>query len=205
MDPSVWLSASVVLGVAAAWGSSAQLDFRQGPISNLQPRGGAFAIWLVIFTLQLVAAVLLQHVAWSARAVVALVASLALCTVWTKVWPHRAAGYVLLAAAAVAWTSLAWSAHPLPRAATGIYAGWLTVATVLNLVPVAPPWVLPLVATAAASGSVALGKYEPLLAVTWAVLLQRPLAEGGQSLLSVGTALTACVLGIVFSTGVRRP
>ena len=194
MSEHRWLlSVAVVAGVLAAWGASAELDFGGAPVSNLQPRNVAFGIWGVIFALQLASAVVLDERDFSSRAVLALVGSLALSTAWAKVWAvnRRGAALVLLAAAGVAWTSLAWSEHPLARAATGVYAGWLSVATVLNAVPVAPPWVLPLVASGVAGASVALGKYEPLLAVVWATVLQRPPVHWG----SVSGALLACTAG----------
>ena len=195
MSDRWWLSAAVIAGVLAAWGSSLELDFDARPKSDLQPRKEAFAIWIGIFALQVASAIVLvrDEKAFASRAMIALAGSLVLSTVWAKVWPRPSSALVLLAATVVAWTSLAWSNHPLARAATGVYAGWLSVATTLNVVVKAPPWVLPLVASVVSSASVALGTYEPILAVVWATVLQTPPVH----ITSVGAALAVCTAGVV--------
>lgn len=204
------LAASVVLGVVAAWAASAKLNFATVPTPSIQPRSMAFGIWLIIFPLLLASAVLYagEDSLFPPRAVVALVASLALASAWAAAlhedW-RRMAALLLLLSTVSAWVSSAWSSSEaaawLLRLSLGLYAGWLSVATLLALAIALPartdtPWSLLVGSVVVATASVSLKQPFACASVAWALLLQK------EDSVPAALALCVAILGGV-GAGIR--
>jgi len=207
----LWPRAAVLAGVLLSLTSSLTIDFTQGPQPSIQPRDAAFAIWGFIF----------PALAWSGatqagthtfpkKAAVMTTGSLVVTCAWAISASGPSMGWLsalLLGLSAV----LAWVAVlvcPLPdgsdpaswgvQAALGVYAGWLTAATSIN-VAIADsrfddPLLLVATASIAAAMCAAARRPLPCVPVFWAALMQPS-----------GCAVTAMAIAVAGATvaGVR--
>lgn len=169
------LRTAVGLAVGAAWVASAAMKSFGTTPPTLQPHPTAFAIWLLIFSSLVAVAPYMQ----TARSAVSVLASLVFATAWTLAFPDapRVATATIGASAAAAWVGVAVARHAAVRVAVGLYAGWLSVATLLNLAIVAPrvfdrPPALAAAAALVAAASIRLGEPAPSAAVAWAAAWQ---------------------------------
>lgn len=169
------LRTAVGLAVGAAWVASAAMTSFGTTPPTLQPHPSAFGIWLIIFPSLVAVAPYMQ----TARSAVSVLASLVFATAWTLAFPDapRVSTGVLGASTAAAWVGVAVARHAAVRVAVGLYAGWLSVATLLNLAIVAPrvfdhPPALAIAAALVAVAGIGLGEPSPSAAVAWAAARQ---------------------------------
>lgn len=183
----MWL---VIAGVVLAWWSSRNLPKREER-PPLQPKDAAFGVaWLVIFTA-------LLATAWRIppTSAILVTASLACSAAWAVSWKRawtRTATACIWAATALAWAA----AGCTEEVAVGLYAGWLSVASVLVL-PAVPHAALPVLSTAVALLSTWTGAEAAPVAVAWATLMQR----SGAPPLALVASLLACGAGIYAAGG----
>ena len=186
-------AAAIALAVGAALATSTSLDFASAPRPALQPRKPAFSIWGLIFPL------LLSAPRSCPRARCCRCGSRS-CARARGAWPSaRGRGARPPAAwrrgAGLAWTATilapleATGAAWLVHAGTGLFAGWLTVAALLNVAIADPradgPVALAVASAAVAALAVATRRPAPCVAVAWAAALQR----AGPAWASLGLAL----------------
>jgi len=207
----LWPRAAVLASVLLTVTIDFTIDFTQGQKPSIQPRDAAFAIWGFIF----------PALAWSGatqagthtfpkKAAVMTTGSLVVTCAWAISASGPSMGWLsalLLGLSAV----LAWVAVlvcPLPdgsdpaswgvQAALGVYAGWLTAATSINIAIADSRFDDPLllVATASIAAAVCAAARRPLpcVAVFWAALMQPS-----------GCAVTAMAIAVAGATvaGVR--
>jgi hypothetical protein len=128
---SVALGTFVILSILA----SATVNFSEvEERSSIQPRNVAFSIWWVIFSLLIASAIQFYHSPSSSEAAWFVTASLAETVVWAfsvERYPRLALASILLSTA-TAYPAVLLESRLLPSAAYGLYAGWLTVASVLS-------------------------------------------------------------------------
>lgn len=208
--PEATLVLALLAAVAASMLAGNSVDYSlAGPPPPLQPKDAAFGLaWGVLFpALALGSLVAGEEDVYPPRAVLCVVASLALTCVWAGTVTHlskTAAAVALALSAAAAWGGLAL----LPLAASpqtllvapglGFYAGWLTVATWIGLSTASLPSVATRPRTTLLAGtlvvglaSIALAQPTPPLAVALAAAMQRPHADTPLLLANLGLALVA--------------
>ena len=187
----MWQSrVAVIAAVVVAWLASSRVEFATVSASALQPRAPAFGIWLVIFPLlAIVPAEDDVRATWTV--------SLALAAAWADVVRRlpdnrRAAAALLAASATVAWLGgvRARRATVSTRIAAGLYAGWLSVATLL-----ASGVEDGLLAASAVVAALAVATRAPTasLAVAWASALQKTNPAWGSLAIALAGAATAGV------------
>lgn len=207
----LWPRAAVLAGVLLSFTSSLTIDFSQGPQPSIQPRDAAFVIWGFIF----------PALAWSGatqagthtfpkKAAVMTTGSLVVTCAWAISASGPSMGWLsalLLGLSAVlawvavlacplvdGWDPASWGV----QAALGVYAGWLTAATSINVAIADSRFDEPLllVATACIAAAVCAAARRPIpcVAVFWAALMQPS-----------GYAVTAMAIAVAGATvaGVR--
>lgn len=199
-------SVLLATGVVASFISSTTVDFARTPSTAIHPRGIAFAVaWTAIYS-SLIASSVVTHQNQSdfdARLLVG--ASLWVTVLWAWVTPSAVMAFRVILLA----TTLAIAAAARVRQdgifaiATGLYAGWLSVASFISLgiaypEPFDTPRLLP-VAVATASAVGVLTTNPALLSIVlWATLTQQPKAmptlDFALSLGTVSTSLAALLL-----------
>ena len=182
------LQLALAIAVAGSWSAGGTIDFDRVPAPRVQPRRRAFAIWGLLFpSLGALVSYVGDEGVLPDASVHALLGALVGTIAWASLVRGRhyaAAALVLAASTAAAWLALARLPRArspttptlLPRATLGLYAGWLSVATMI-MAAVARPRLFdrpPLVA----GGALLLGtgalawRGEPfvLVSVLWALV-----------------------------------
>ena len=189
---STSLQIALATAVAASWSAGGTVDFQSVPVPAVQPQKRAFAIWGLLFpSLAALVSYVGERDVLPDASVHALIGALVGTLAWASLVQskrYEGAAVMLAASTAFAWIALGRlprklsSTTPtlLPRATLGLYAGWLSVATML-MAAVARPRLFdrPNAVAAAALGigvSALAWRREPfaLASVVWALAHRRP-------------------------------
>lgn len=161
-----------VIAWLALLGSAIGLNFKSLHRPVIQPVGEAFAIWWVIY-----ACLLAVSIRGTAPLLIPSIAFVVGWSVALRMKALKSSAAALASAAAVAWIALARSAPvSIESIGIGVFAGWLTVASVLaGLISVRAdghPILLLALTIFTAVASIVLRRAAPMLSVLWACLLQ---------------------------------
>lgn len=186
--PMLALNIALAGGIVVALASSSIVNFRDVPKPSIQPRSVAFSIWSLIFPLLFAMAVVADRPSVFPRVPTILtLTSVATILPWALVM--RARAYFAAAGFLGACAIQAWVAHALTpkpvisdawtwvvHAGGGLFAGWVTIASGINLA-IASSDLDKTVLVSAVSGGAALASVitarpVPLLSILWGATLQ---------------------------------
>ena len=186
MSTEAWLPCiAVIAAVAASAASASIVDFSREQRPSVQPRSGAFSIWAIVYSLLLASSMWANSDTYPKLAVLSTVCSLLVTSLWSfsaaRQWSPTSA--ILLALSAVlAWIAVAMTpvsrqlASLVVQSAIGLYAGWLTAATAINVALIDArldsPATLLLTAILGGAVSIMLRRPVPCVSIVWALAWQ---------------------------------
>ncbi len=181
------LRVSMLIGIFVTWLSSASINFNTPTIIKIQPRKEAFIIWALIFSSLAGSSYKIgDESVFETQSAILLIISIYLLVLWSfSVYKQKwwiAAG-ILIITSTLDWLSCCrynfknsiWGWVGL--FSIGIYVGWLSVATALNIAIVYPkvdaPQTLFIISIIVSILSVMCKQPFACLSIFWAIIMQK--------------------------------